>query len=267
MRGRRPHRAPRAPARVAEADRVRSTSTRSTPATRTSTASADRARRPDPRPGGDHGTPQAPHRHRRHHAGPLRRHDPGHHRAAGRLRRRTRRSPVRRRRVHRRRAGEEPRGRRAGHAPVRGRGPRRRARGDAHLRPGDAGGPAVGRRAAPAVPGQHPARTQRHPGVGHGRHDLQPGRARRAGHCQLDGARGGAVPRRHRRLAQRHVPGRHRPVGAGRRDRHRLAFAAGRDLRLRDERDGRHPGRRERALARPSAPRSSPSPPATSTAG
>ncbi len=38
--------------------------------------------------------------------------------------------------------------------------------------------------------GQHPARAERHPGVGHGRHDLQPGRARGAGHRERDGPGG-----------------------------------------------------------------------------
>ena len=55
--------------------------------------------------------------------------------------------------------------------------------------PGDARGPAAGRDPAAGAAGQHPARAERHPGLGHGRHDLQPGRARRAGHRERDGPR------------------------------------------------------------------------------
>ena len=53
------------------------------------------------------------------------------------------------------------------------------------------------------LPGQHPARAQRDPGLGHGRHDLQPGRARGAGHGERHGAGRAAVQRAHRRLARR----------------------------------------------------------------
>ena len=47
----------------------------------------------------------------------------------------------------------------------------------------------------PVLPGQHPAGTQRDARLGHGRHDLQPGRARRAGHGQRHGPGREAVRR------------------------------------------------------------------------
>ena len=154
---------------------------------------------------------------------------------------------VRRRRVHPGRADQVPRGRRAGDGRVRARRPGRRAGGDAHLRPGDAGGAAARRVAAADLPGQHPARAERHPGLGHGRHDLQPGRARGAGHRQRDGPGRAPVPRADRRLARGVVPRRRGPVGAGGRGGHPVEVAQGGDLRLRHERHGRHPGGRERA--------------------
>ena len=51
------------------------------------------------------------------------------------------------------------------------------------------------------LPRQHPAGAVGHRGLGHGRHDLQPGRARRPGHCERDGPRGPAVLCADRRLA------------------------------------------------------------------
>ena len=74
--------------------------------------------------------------------------------------------------------------------------------------PGHAGGAAAGRVAAADLPGEHPARAFGHAGLGHGRHDLQPGRARRAGHGQRDGAGRAGLPRADRRLEVRILPGR-----------------------------------------------------------
>ncbi len=96
----------------------------------------------------------------------------------------------------------------------------------------------------PVLPGQHPARTQRDAGLGHGGHDLQPGRARRAGHGQRDGPGREAVRGADRRLEERHVPRGRGPVGAGGGRGQRVEAAQGGDLRLRDERHGRHPGGR-----------------------
>ena len=69
-------------------------------------------------------------------------------------------------------------------------------------------------------------------------------RAGRRFHVLTDDWKSGVVPRRRG------------PVGAGRRGGHPVAVAEGGDLRLRDERHGRHPGRRERAdpVARPGDP-------------
>ena len=60
-----------------------------------------------------------------------------------------------------------------------------------------------------------------------------------------------------RRLAERGVPRGRGPVGPGGGRGDRVEVAQGGDLRLRDERHGRHPGGRERAgpLARPGDPR------------
>ena len=94
------------------------------------------------------------------------------------------------------------------------------------------------------------------PGLGHGRHDLQPGRARRAGHRQRDGPGGQAVRGAHRRLEERAVQGGRGPVRPGRARDHRVEVAQDGDLRLRHERHGRHPGGRVGAdpLDRPGDP-------------
>ena len=57
------------------------------------------------------------------------------------------------------------------------------------------------------------------PGLGHGGHDLQPGRARRPGHRERDGPGGQAVRGAHRRLEERLVPRRTWPGGPAPRPR------------------------------------------------
>ena len=92
---------------------------------------------------------------------------------------------------------------------------------------------------------------QRHPGLGHGRHDLQPGRARRPGHRERDGPGGPPVRVLTDDWRSERVPRRRGPVGARGGGGDRVEVAEGRDLRLRDERHGRHPGGRERADPQP----------------
>ena len=151
---------------------------RSTTATRTSTDSAE-------------ATPQPPaHRAARHHAGALRRHAPGHHRAPGRLRARARRGA----------RPASPTSRSA--APARDRADIERVVRDFErdgldgllvvmltYGPGMRVARALSHTPAADLPGQRPARPRGHRRVGHGRPDLQPGHPRRAGHRQRDGAR------------------------------------------------------------------------------
>ena len=110
---------------------------------------------------------------------------------------------------------------------------------------------ALARDAAAGLPGQHPARPGGHARVGHGRPDLQPGHPRRAGHRQRDGARRAARSRSSPTTGARTRSG----TAIGRWARAAAAVTRwralqGRGVRLRDERDGRHPRRRARAAAR-----------------
>ena len=224
---------------------------RSTTATRTSTDSAE-------------DMPPAPPRPRigllGHHAGALRRHAAGHHRAPGA---RTRASSAQALAGRRRRRGRRRRPATATDIDrIVARASRRQGL-DGLLVVMLTYGPAM--RVARALshdraadlPGQRPAGRRRSRAAWDmARPDLQPGHPRRAGHGQRHGPRRAPVPRHHRRLARRLVPRGGRRLGAGRRRRLALARAEGRRLRLRDERDGRHPRRRPRAAARRSARRS-----------
>ena len=137
-------------------------------------------------------------------------------------------------------------------------GPRRPARRDAHLRAGDARRARAGatRGCRSASPTSSPSRRSRptwdmadltyNQGI-HGAQDTANAMVRA----------GRAVPRHHRRLARRRrsataVERWARAAARG----HALARAEGRRVRLRDERDGRHPRRRARAAARARARRS-----------
>ena len=153
-----------------------------------------------------------------------------------------------RRRGRRRRAAVQgARPDRGGDEVARGGGAGRPPGRDAHLRAGDARRPRPAGHAAADLPGEHPAGAERDRRVGHGGPDVQPGHPRRAGHGERDGPRGPAVPRDHRRLAVRVVRRVRRRVGARGGGGHALAAAQGGGVRLRDERDGRHPRRRARA--------------------
>ena len=217
-------------------------STRSTSATRTSTASTEDRR--------DRARTDSPHRRAGHHAGALRRDA-------------ARASPSGRGLPGRARDDLEGVAECVVEPPARNRADIERVVGEferqeldgvlivnAHLRarpcapPGARAGPAA------AVPGQRPARAAGHRRVGHGGHDLQPGHPRRAGHRERDGPGGrpfDVVTEDWQAPAFRDRIGRWARAAA--------AVTAWRSLkvarvRLRDERHGRHPLRRELAAAR-----------------
>ena len=200
---------------------------------------------------------------------PLRRDAARHHRAPGGLRRTSSAralgevADVRRRRPRSRIATTSS----ARCASFEHDGPRRPARRHAHLRPGDERRARAGRDAAAGLPRRTPSPSARSPSAWdmadltynqgiHGAQDT-------ANALVRAGRPFGVVTGDWRSPV---VRGRRRALGARGRGGHALARAEGRDLRLRDERHGRHPRRRAHAADARSARRSTRSRPAPSTA-